>query len=433
MLGTSPNKSTSGVLSSSRCLRHGRLARGQPFVGPLQYRARVFPYVFLRALLCARYGTIGGITAIYCTMKAPFPLATSRIRFQSLLENSPELILYQNAEGIMLDANPAFLTLVQQTRQQVRYWSYYDFLPLQVRTLCWEKLRETLATGHSVRFDLFASQGSSAPRHGDVLKVLLVDHGWVVGVHMLARDRSEKVKSQAALFRQNRDLQQISCIVSHNLRAPLANALGMVNLLRIGKSGSWSFQQAHTHLQASLPQLDQVLHDLNTILASRDQPGRAAPEAVPLADGVRQVVEDLHELVVQAGGTVEVYIPAGLRVPTNPAYLYSIFFHLLSHALKYRADERPRQVLITASRNPAGKTIVVADNGSGFEQERAGTSIFQLDQRFHPHHAGRGVGLYLVNTHVERIGEHMEAYSWVGEGARFLIFLPSGSHANRTH
>jgi len=358
-------------------------------------------------------------------MDATFPIAPNEVRFQSLLDNSPELILYQDQEGIILDANPAFLALVELPKEQVLHRSYYEFLPPDVRTLFREKLREAVTTGHPVRFDLSASQGKSAPRHWDVVKVPLLEHGRVAGVHMLARDVTEKVKSQEAMFTQSRDLQQFAYIVSHNLRAPLANALGLATLLGTEEAGSPHFQQTHAHLQANLQQLDQVLRDMNAILAVREQPGREAPESVPLAEVVHQVVEGLHESLVQAGGTIDVQIPEDFQVHTNRSFLHSIFFNLLSNALKYRADGRPLRVVVTATGNPAGaKTIEVADNGSGFDQEGAGAHVFRLYQRFHPHHAGRGVGLYLVKTHVEALGGRITVHSRVDEGTRFSIFLP---------
>jgi PAS domain S-box-containing protein len=358
-------------------------------------------------------------------MDASPPIATKEVRFQSLFENSPELILYQNEVGTILDANPAFLALVEQSKQQVLHRNYHDFLPPDVQELFREKLREAFATGKPVRFDMFAAQGTGGPRHWDVVKVPLVENGRVVGVHMLARDISEKVKSQEEMFAQNRDLQQFTYIVSHNLRAPLANALGLVELLGTEEADSPYFAQTHAHLQTNLHHLDQVLRDMNTILAIRDQQGLEAPETVLLADVVHQVVQGLHESLDQGGGTFDVRIPATFRVHTNRAYLHSIFFNLLSNAIKYRADERPLHVVVTATGEPTGaKTIVVADNGLGFDQQRAGANLFQLYQRFHPQHAGRGVGLYLVKTHVESMGGRIEAHSRVGEGTRFSIFLP---------
>ncbi len=352
-------------------------------------------------------------------------LAAKEVRFQSLFEHSPELILYQNEAGIILDANPAFLALVGLPKPQVLHRPYSEFLPPEVHELFRQKLREAFATGKPIRFDMFAAQGTSAPRHWDVVKVPLVEDGRVVGVHMLARDITEKVKSQEEIFKQNRDLQQFTYIVSHNLRAPLANALGLVSLLGAEEAGSPYFLETHAHLQANLHQLDQVLRDMNTILALRDQQGLEASEPVVLAEVLNQVVQGLHDVLSQAGGTIDVQIPEGFQVHATRAYLHSIFFNLLSNAIKYRADERPLHVTITATEHaPSGKTLVVADNGSGFDQERAGANVFQLYQRFHAQPAGRGVGLYLVKTHVESMGGHIDVHSRVGEGTRFVLFLP---------
>ena len=124
---------------------------------------------------------------------------------------------------------------------------------------------------------------------------------------------------------------------------------------------------------------------------------------------------------------MQVAIPDDFSVRANRAYLYSIFLNLLSNAIKYRAEHRPLRVTITAtSAAPATqeKQITVADNGLGFDQERAGGDIFRLYKRFHPNHPGRGVGLYLVKAHVESLGGHIAVSSRVGEGTLFSISLP---------
>ncbi len=357
-------------------------------------------------------------------MQRPAPIAAPEVRFRSLFENNPELILYQNEESTILDANPAFLALVEQTRDQVLNRPYaVDFLPLDVRPLFKEKLREAF-TGKTVRFEMYAAQGNSAPRHWDVLKVPLSEQGKVVGVHMIAQDITEKMQAQQEIFAQNRDLQQFTYIVAHNLRAPLANALGLVDLLRTEEPGSAYFEETRTHLQASLHQFDLVLRDMNTILSVRDKLGLAGSEVVPLAEVAHQVVQNLQEVLDQCGGTVRVDIPADLRVEANRAYLYSIFFNLLSNAIKYRADERPLHVDITATGGETRETmIVVADNGSGFDQELAGDDVFKLYKRFHVDRPGRGMGLYLIKTHVESMGGRIEVRSRVGEGTRFSIVL----------
>jgi len=350
---------------------------------------------------------------------------TNEVRLRSLFEHSPELILFQDRAGIILDANPAFLALVEKPKEQVLNRPFADFLPAAVRPLFDQKLREAL-TGHTVRFDMYTHPGHSAARHWDVMKIPLQEHGRVLGVHMVARDITEKTRTQEELFAQNQDLQQFTYIVSHNLRAPLSNALGLVDLLDQEAAGSAEFEQTRAFLQQNLHQLDLVLRDMNAILSVRDRQGLATPEPVALLALAEQVVHSLQDVLTACGGTVQLHIPAELQVPAQRAYLHSIFFNLLSNAIKYRAALRPLRVVVTATRDAAGSTTLeVADNGSGFDQAQAGDNVFRLYQRFHPQQSGRGVGLYLVKTHVESLGGRVEVASQVDKGTRFTILLPA--------
>jgi len=357
-------------------------------------------------------------------LKAASPIASLETRFRSLFEQTPTIILYQDENSTILDANPAFLALVEQPKEQVLNRQYDEFLPAEVQPLFKARLAEAF-TGKIVRFEMHTTQGGAAPRYWDVIKLPLFEHEKVVGVHMVARDITERILAQQEVLAQNSDLQQFTYIVSHNLRAPLATALGLANLLGREEPGSPYFEKTRTHLQASLHQLDLVLRDMNTILSIRDQEKRAETEALPLAEVVQQVVQNLQEVVDQCGGTVRVDIPANLLVRANRAYLYSIFFNLLSNALKYRTDERPLVVTVTAKGGQDQLTrMTVADNGSGFDQEQAGDDVFKLYKRFHPHYPGRGLGLYLVKTHVESMNGHISVHSRVGEGTRFSIVIP---------
>ena len=357
-------------------------------------------------------------------MIAAAPIAPADSRFRSLFDNTPELVLYQNAAALILDANPAFLALVGKPKEQVVNQPYDAFLPLETRGLYREKLAEAF-TGKVVRFETYAAQGNSAPRHWDVVQVPVWEARQVVGVHMVARDITEKTRQQQELFTHNTDLQQFTYIVSHNLRAPLANALGLADVLGLEKAGSPEFEHARAYLQTSLHQLDQVLTDINTILAIRDEADLAAPGQVPLAAVVAQVRQSLQPALHECGGTLLTTMPAGLGVRGNRAYLHSIFFNLLSNAIKYRNPCRLLVVKLTATPQPgAGQLLVVADNGLGIDLAQAGPDLFRLYKRFHPQHPGRGVGLYLTKTHVESMGGSIEVRSAVGQGTQFTITLP---------
>jgi PAS domain S-box-containing protein len=227
------------------------------------------------------------------------------------------------------------------------------------------------------------------------------------------------------LYAHNRDLQQFTYILSHNLRAPLANALGLTKMLAQVNKQSAVFDTSLGHLHQSLAQLDTVLQDLNLMLSVRDRQHQQETETVVLAEVCQQAVQHASQALAQCQGQVTLDLGAGLAVRGSRAYVYSIFHNLLSNALKYRAAERP--LLITIRCFPGehgGANISFADNGSGFDRHKAGRDVFQLYKRFHTAPRGRGLGLFLVKTHVEAMNGTIEVSSQVGVGTRFLIHFP---------
>jgi signal transduction histidine kinase len=164
---------------------------------------------------------------------------------------------------------------------------------------------------------------------------------------------------------------------------------------------------------------------MTSILSIRERQGADAPEQVFLADVVQQARLNLEEALAQCGAEVVLNIRPDLQVLGNRAYLYSIFFNLLSNAIKYRSEARRLHVDITATAVPGnGLRVVVADNGLGFDTEKAGPDVFRLYKRFHTSQPGRGMGLYLVKTHVETMGGRIEVQSTVDVGTQFTLHLP---------
>ncbi|WP_375436165.1 PAS domain-containing protein [uncultured Hymenobacter sp.] len=479
-------------------------------------------------------------------MSASAQFVDSEQRFRSLFDNNLDLLLFQNEESIILDANKPFLALLHCEKSDVIGHSIDDFLPPNLVPVFGQKLREAFQ-GIPVQFDVAVQFKGAEPKVLSISKVPLSVDNRVVGVHMVGRDITElsasnqlieqqarklniifesitdalilldrdwnitflnqeaqrllQVKSQHTtgrnlwevfpaeigsmfyqkyheavatrravhfeayyatgalwldakcfpseeglsvyfsditsrkeaeasqekmtldLYRHNQDLQQFTYIVSHNLRAPLANALGLVQLLRVENPEQVPLL---THLQTSLQQLDLILQDLNTILAVRDKQGVGeVAESVLLIDVLKQVVASLQEPLQQCGGEVVLAVPESLRVHGKRAYLFSIFFNLVSNSIKYRAEDRILRVTITGSPDPAGGArLRVADNGSGFDREKAGEDVFKLYKRFHSVPTGRGLGLYLVNAHVEVMGGHIEVHSAPNAGAEFQLLLP---------
>ncbi|OGX90772.1 hypothetical protein BEN49_00295 [Hymenobacter coccineus] len=241
---------------------------------------------------------------------------------------------------------------------------------------------------------------------------------------------ASQAKMTEELYQHNRALQQFTYIISHNLRAPLANALGLAALLPNLDRQNPVFDTSLAHLRDSMGQADTVLQDLNLMLSIRDQQ-HVQPDRVTLAEVCRQAVADLEAPAQQCGGLVSINVPNDLAVRGNRAYVYSIFYNLLSNSIKYRAEHRQLRVEIACFRNEGGGlSLSFSDNGSGFDLAKAGSEVFQLYKRFHVKQKGRGIGLYLIKAHVETMDGTIEVTSEVDGGTRFLIQLDSFESAS---
>lgn len=224
------------------------------------------------------------------------------------------------------------------------------------------------------------------------------------------------------LLRQNRDLQQFSYITSHNLRAPVANILGLSQLLNDEEASPEFHAQALAGIQLAAQNLDRIIQDLNQILNQR-QPIPEGREQLELAPLLETILFALGALSTEAQPrlSLALEVPSLLSVRS---YLESILQNLLVNAIKYRHPERPLEIQVATERVDDGILLTVRDNGLGMNIEQIGPRLFQLYKRFHPHIEGQGLGLYLVKTQVEALGGHIAVESSEGDGCCFAIHLP---------
>ncbi|WP_240927728.1 ATP-binding protein [Cellulophaga sp. Z1A5H] len=99
----------------------------------------------------------------------------------------------------------------------------------------------------------------------------------------------------------------------------------------------------------------------------------------------------------------------------------SIYLNLITNAIKYaKPDVLPK--INIASKIVAGEQILVfSDNGLGFDMKEVAGKIFNLNQRFHSTKDSKGVGLYLVHSHITEMGGKIAVTSAVNEGTTFTI------------
>lgn len=265
----------------------------------------------------------------------------------------------------------------------------------------------------------------------------VVDRGFVIrneaghAVRMVGalHDISERKKSLAQLnkftedlYQRNRELQQFGYVVSHNLRSPVANIMGITSLLEMEKDNPEMFGLCMENMKTAIGRLDEVIIDLSQILTINDNQMEISKELVDLAEMIENVVTDLDEVVLRSGAKITCPKEPAL-LQSHKAYLYSIFYNLITNAIKYRADDVP-QISIVIRVLPAHIVIEVSDNGMGIDTRRHQDDLFKPYKRFNNKKEGKGLGLFLVKSHVEALDGSISLKSELGKGSTFTLSFP---------
>ena len=222
------------------------------------------------------------------------------------------------------------------------------------------------------------------------------------------------------LIQRNKDLEQFAYIVSHNLRAPVANIIGASKALDRNGLSSEDKEKLNGGIKISVMKLDEVIKDLNQILQAKNDIDKTM-ELVRFSELVSDIKIAIRDLIDKNNIEIRYDFSAVNKFFTIKSYLYSIFFNLISNSIKYRRPEV--QSLIETSSRLSGNTIelIFKDNGMGIDLQKRGDQVFGLYKRFHLNIEGKGMGLFMVKTHVESLGGKISVTSEVDKGTEFKI------------
>jgi PAS domain S-box-containing protein len=245
----------------------------------------------------------------------------------------------------------------------------------------------------------------------------------IVGTHQditeakQLQTQSEKITRD--LIQRNKELEQFAYIVSHNLRGPVSNIIGLTNELLITPPTDEIYTDFLAGLKNSTDKLDEVIKDLGYIL-QRKQEVTEQREIVNLSSLVEDIKGSIKNMITESGTTINYNFdePEMLSLKT---YLYSIFYNLVSNSIKYRKADVAPIITITGTNQNGFTELIFADNGMGIDLEIYGDKVFGLYKRFHNHTEGKGMGLYMVKSQVESLGGTINISSQLNRGTIFTL------------
>lgn len=224
------------------------------------------------------------------------------------------------------------------------------------------------------------------------------------------------------LERINNDLDNFIYTASHDLKAPIANLEGLVNVLNEKLADKLEDKERILFhmIGTSIEKFNKTIRDLTTItMVQKDFEEEREP--INFREMVEDIKIDIASLIKESGVKFFEYYDVE-EIVYAKKNLRSILYNLITNAIKYRTLERAAEVKIqTYSRNNI-PVLRVSDNGLGLSKEHQ-AKMFTMFKRFHNHVEGSGIGLYIIKRIVENNGGKLEMESEKNKGTTFWVFF----------
>jgi two-component system phosphate regulon sensor histidine kinase PhoR len=219
---------------------------------------------------------------------------------------------------------------------------------------------------------------------------------------------------------------------SHELRTPLAAVYGAAQtLLRHDFALDESGRDRFISLIADeSDRLGRIVNEI--LLANQLDAGRVdlGSDAFDPGELVERVV-DAARVHAPPGIVLERVVPDGVpHVAADRDKVRQVLVNLVENAMKYSPGGGRIEVGIELGQESGSDMLVffVKDEGLGIpadEQARIFEKFYRLDPHMTRGVGGTGLGLYICNELVNRMGGHIWVESTEGEGATFLLELPA--------
>jgi len=345
--------------------------------------------------------------------------------------------IFDNTDSsyILIDAElyiVSFNALAQKYSQQQNKKSLVINTPIKDYFAAerWPFIKETLdkvAAGESINYELNFTKSKGEVEWYQVrwLNVKNSDNqNW--GFILVNKDITaakiaalERERITADLIQHNNDLEQFTYIVSHNLRAPVANIMGLSDILMEPDIDPDSRQEVMDRVALSIKNIDVVIKDLNHILQARAV--NEKKETVYFESLINAIKTSLYNTIVNESVQFNCSFDEIGSMFSIRSYLYSIFHNLASNSIKYRQIGVPPVITIKSRKLKDKIELYFKDNGKGIDLEKNGEQLFGLYKRFDTTTEGKGMGLFMVKTQVEALGGTINIKSKLGQGTEFII------------
>lgn len=219
------------------------------------------------------------------------------------------------------------------------------------------------------------------------------------------------------------DLLELFILEStHDLRAPLANIIGLANLTLSGRHNPEEIMNFCNLIKQQAKSMDTLIYKLVEIIKIRKEDSE-----IQLVE-FNQLFEEVKTSLTFIEGFGNIQFIQSIRTiqnfSGNKNNLFSLFQNLISNSIKYinKGIDNP-YIKIIVEDDASDIKIIVSDNGIGIPANLQ-KNVFKPFFRATNEKDSMGLGLYSVFQTIKKLNGHITFSSEEHIGTTFTIYLP---------
>ena len=224
------------------------------------------------------------------------------------------------------------------------------------------------------------------------------------------------------LTKANHELDKFVYSASHDLQAPLSSLLGLIEITQQAKD-SQEANRCLDMMKVRINDLDQFIKEV--IDYSRNSRQTISIEKFDVTELAREVVAALQFTQGFSDILVDYEIATSQQMWTDRARLKIILSNLIGNAMKYHdPDKAEKRISISFKAQENAWHLMVEDNGIGIAPEYK-DKVFNMFFRASEKSSGSGLGLYIVQETLLKLGALVSVESTLGRGSVFTVIFPA--------
>lgn len=228
------------------------------------------------------------------------------------------------------------------------------------------------------------------------------------------------MQSNYELSKRNTELDNFVYSVSHDLRAPIASVLGLINLARKDNDPAMKNEYLN-RINTSAMQQDDFIREI--LDQSRNARLDVKKEEVYFDSLIEETFNQLKYATTPSTSLEKIVsIQQTEAFHSDRWRLKVVLNNIISNAIRYRNGREP-VIRVNVAINKQKALIEVEDNGRGIGREHLGR-VFDMFYRATDDGAGSGLGLYIVKETLEKLHGQIKIESEEGRGTLVRLEIP---------